>query len=75
VCVNFNATPGLPGSVCDSLTGACVTPPATPGNCCDNANVDGSCAASPVADEAACEYVGGTFVANAVCAPSGRCVP
>ena len=66
-------TVGPAGSVCDGVTGACVSPPATPGNCCQGAPFIGGAVCGGGADftESTCEGFGATFVPNALCPPNG----
>jgi hypothetical protein len=78
-CVFASNVPGAPGTVCDSLTGGCVAPPASPGDCCGGLtpDLDGACEAGPLLaqEPALCTAAGGTVVPNAVCLPSGACSP
>lgn len=66
-------TPGAPGTLCEA-SGACVAPPATAGNCCDELPVL-SCAASPLFDAATCDLQGGVFTGASLCDPTGQCLP
>ncbi len=66
-------TPGADGSVC-SGTGACVAPPASAGNCCEDASAGGftfDCVGG--IDGTSCGMAGGTF-STGVCSPSGDCL-
>jgi len=67
------ATVGSVGTVCDGLTGGCVSPPANPGACCD---LDiGGCVGGPfVFNAIVCSFMGGTFSVGTCTLESG-CVP
>lgn len=58
------------GAVCDA-SGDCVTPPASPGNCCEGTAPYPLC--TMVVDQTTCEGGGGTFHASAICRASGAC--
>jgi hypothetical protein len=70
-CDSVGGTLGAPGTVCDA-SGGCVPPPGAPGTCCEFPAP--SCIAGPVGtDQTACEDIGGTFFASAVCGADGLC--
>lgn len=58
------------GAVCDA-SGNCVTPPGSPGACCEGVVIFPVC--SMVVDQTSCENNGGTFHASAICEPSAVC--
>lgn len=58
------------GAVCDA-SGNCVTPPGSPGDCCEGSVPYPLC--TMVVDQTTCESGGGTFHGSAVCEPSGTC--
>lgn len=60
------------GAVCDA-SGDCVTPPGSPGDCCEGSIPYPLC--TMVVDQTTCEGGGGTFHASAICDPSGACTP
>jgi hypothetical protein len=74
-CEVNNWTIGAPGSVCDAETGSCVSPPPSPGPCCDVlfSSSPPFCVAGPPTDPFNCSDVG-AFTPNAHCTPTG-CVP
>jgi len=65
-------TVGPPGSVCDSVTGAC-TMTASPGDCCE---ADGGCfgrVISNLCTGSPPTGFGGQYFPNTICMPNGRC--
>lgn len=58
------------GAVCDA-SGDCVTPPASPGGCCEGVVIFPVC--SMVVDQTTCESDGGTFHGSAICEASAVC--
>ncbi len=73
-CDDAGGTPGDGGSVCDSASGLCTPPPATPGNCCEGVTTvfGTNCAGGP-STALVCESLGGTLFASAICTPAGDC--
>ena len=66
--LGFNGTVGAPGSVCDGVSGNCVAPPASPGECYEGSV--GTCYGGPSAS--LCLAFGGcTSFPGTVCTPSG----
>lgn len=66
----LSGTLGPVGSICDGATGQCTTGAQSAGNCCTYV---GLCFGGPSANAASCVSIGGSFVADAVCTPSGGC--
>jgi hypothetical protein len=72
-CTTAGGMLGTVGSVCSSASGTCEPAPADPGECCELTTSFGSpCGAGPGL-AGLCTLAGGTFVANAVCTPTGEC--
>jgi hypothetical protein len=72
-CVNFGGAPTY-DAVCNG-SGTCVSPPGSPGNCCDNlSGYPDQCYATD-AGTCASAGVNGTFHPASVCQPSGDCTP
>jgi hypothetical protein len=70
-CTSLGYEPGVTDSICDSLTGRCVTSSTSnPGECCENAT--GTCFAGELAPG---ECAGSTLVPNGVCLATGECLP
>lgn len=68
-CASLGGVPGDPGSVCDSVTGACITTSPGPGNCCDADREPGDelCFAGPRAVPGDQCLAPDTYVPNAIC--------
>ena len=74
-CLAAGGTPGVADSVCQADPqggGRCKKGPPNPGDCCE---LDGGCAIGGDYDQATCTNLGGTFVPDAICTPSGDCEP
>jgi hypothetical protein len=76
-CASLGGVPGDPGSVCDSVTGACITTSPGPGLCCDLDREPGdeACTAGP-GNDTQC-IAPHTSVPNAICSSNtpSVCVP
>jgi hypothetical protein len=68
-CASLGGVPGDPGSVCDSVTGACIMTSPGPGNCCDADREPGDelCFAGPRASPEDQCLAPSTYVPNAIC--------
>jgi hypothetical protein len=71
-CDEFLGTTGAVTDRCDAVTGACLSQQSGLGNCCQLGPPD-ACLAGPDVDPGNCSDVGGGFVGNSTCLPSGRC--
>jgi hypothetical protein len=72
-CIAGGGVPAPPGATCQAAPeggGRCSEAPPNPGGCCQ---FDGSCAIGGNLDEATCSSLGGAFVTDAICTPSGQC--
>jgi hypothetical protein len=69
-CEGMFGVAGAPGSVCDSVTGDCVDPPANAGPCCP---LGGTCSAGPAAFTSC--GPNGTMHVTGICTPAGICEP
>jgi hypothetical protein len=78
ICADLGNDVGPAASVCDSVTGGCIAPPAAAGACCEDLPSDllsTGCSAGGVLDSnpEVCTLSGGTLVPNSICTPSGTC--
>lgn len=76
LCTNPGGSVGAAGSVCNP-SGDCEPPPAQRGPCCEGISLPGgvtTCGAGSF-DAFGCASEGVSFFPDAICHPSGRCLP
>jgi hypothetical protein len=73
ICSQIGGTLAPPGAVCDNASGACASPPAGAGNCCD-LGFGALCAGGPGFEHEQCDELFGSFAAGAVCDGGGCAV-